>query len=157
RNRTGRLPLRRGPVAAGKAGSSVSRRGPQGPEARGPTMRRILSTLLLSTLLAATASAASAEEWHSEQPRELGISVPVPPGVVGDIEFWAPNRGMLITAGNDAISAGLYAYDGTSWYPYSTVCGGHEGRIAWAGPNDFWTIADQQKGQQTGKPPAEHI
>ena len=43
--------------------------------------------------------------------------------------------------------AGIYAYDGSSWYLYSTVCGGHKGRIAWAGPDDFWTISDQQSGQ----------
>ena len=77
---------------------------------------------------------------------------------IGDVEFWAPNRGMLITAGNGGIPAGLFAYDGTGWYRYSTVCGGHEGRIAWAGPDEFWTISDQPLGQETGKaPPAAHL
>src|SRR5262249_415424 len=31
---------------------------------------------------------------------------------------------------------------------YSTVCGGREGRIAWVGPDDFWTVSDQQPGQE---------
>ena len=45
----------------------------------------------------------------------------------------------------------------TGWYRYSTVCGGHEGRIAWAGPDNFWTISDQPSGQQTGSAPPHHI
>ncbi len=72
---------------------------------------------------------------------------PVPIGYVGDIEFWHPNRGLLITAGNGVVPEGLYAYDGVTWHQLSTVCGGTDGRIAWAGPDDFWTIADQRPGQ----------
>jgi hypothetical protein len=88
--------------------------------------------------------------WHSEQPVAAGIDVPAPLGEIGDIEFWAPNRGVLITPGNEALPAGIYAYDGTGWHLYSTVCGGHDGRIAWAGPDDFWTVSDyatRQEGQ----------
>jgi hypothetical protein len=121
-------------------------------------MRR--ACLLLALLLATAAGAplsASAQEWHSEQPVAAGIGVPVGIGEVGDIEFWAPNEGMLITAGNEGIPAGLFAYDGTGWYRYSTVCGGHEGRIAWAGPDDFWTISDQQAGQETSRALPQHI
>ena len=72
---------------------------------------------------------------------------PLPVGYVGDIEFWAPNRGVLITAGNSVVPAGLYAYDGVNWHQLSTVCGGTDGRIAWAGPDEFWTISDQRPGQ----------
>ncbi len=68
-------------------------------------------------------------------------------GKVGDIAFWSPNRGVLVTAGNGLVSPGVYAYDGVSWHQLSTVCGGHEGRIAWAGPDEFWTISDQRPGQ----------
>jgi hypothetical protein len=70
-------------------------------------------------------------------------------GKVGDISFWAPNRGLLITAGNALVPAGLYAYDGISWHQLSTVCGATDGRIAWAGPDEFWTISDQRFGQVT--------
>jgi hypothetical protein len=76
---------------------------------------------------------------------------PVPLGAVGQISFWAPNRGLLITGGTASeggpVASGLYVYDGVSWHQLSTVCGGGDGRIAWAGPDEFWTIADQRPGQ----------
>lgn len=74
---------------------------------------------------------------------------PVALGRVGDIEFWSPDRGVLITAGNGLVPAGLYAYDGVSWHQLASVCGGSDGRIAWAGPDEFWTISDQRPGQTT--------
>jgi hypothetical protein len=119
-------------------------------------MRRfgLLATLLALSLAPAEPALA---EWRSEQPVAAGVGVPVPLGQVGDVEFWAPNRGVLIAAGNGGVAAGVFAYDGTGWYRYSTVCGGHEGRIAWAGPDEFWTISDQPVGQQTGKAPPQHI
>ncbi len=122
-------------------------------------MRRValLLAFLAAGLGAAAPAAAAAPGWRSEQPVGAGTGVPSEIGEVGDIEFWAPNRGMLITAGNEGVPAGLFAYDGTGWYRYSTVCGGHQGRIAWAGPNDFWTISDQQAGQGTGQAPPQHI
>ena len=120
-----------------------------------------LGVLLSSLALAASslaAPAASAAEWDgSEQPVAPGVGAPALLGQIGDVEFQAPNRGMLITAGTGGSPAGLYAYDGAGWYRYSTVCGGHEGRIAWAGPNEFWTISDQPAGQGTGKAAPQHI
>jgi hypothetical protein len=116
---------------------------------------KLLAALIGAALL--TPAAASAEGWHSAQPAppsppegQNGVGVPVPLGHIGEISFWAPNRGLLITAGNEAIPAGLYYYNGVSWHELSNVCGGADGRIAWAGPDDFWTISDQQTGQQTG-------
>ncbi|HWI71788.1 MAG TPA: hypothetical protein VNT55_07520 [Baekduia sp.] len=99
----------------------------------------ILATLAL--VLVGGAATATAGAWHSEQPLTTGSDVPVPLGQVYDIKFWAPNRGLLITAD------GLWAYDGTGWHRLSTVCGGTNGRIAWAGPLDFWTVSDQPVGQ----------
>ncbi|HEY2536281.1 MAG TPA: hypothetical protein VGI24_04780 [Solirubrobacteraceae bacterium] len=75
----------------------------------------------------------------------------MPLGHIGQISFWAPNRGLLITAGNEAVPAGLYYYNGVAWSELSTVCGGADGRIAWAGPDEFWTVSDQQTGQQLGR------
>lgn len=120
-------------------------------------MRRLPLLLALALLFAAAAGPASAAQtWHSQQP--LGVAgYPALLGAVGDVEFQAPNRGMLITAGNGGVAPGLFAYDGSGWYRYATVCGGEEGRIAWAGPDEFWTISDQQPGQATGKAPAKHI
>lgn len=91
--------------------------------------------------LASGAGAASAADWHSEQPLTADSPVPVALGRVYDIQFWSPNRGALIT------KDGLWAYDGTGWHRLSTVCGGTNGRIAWAGPLDLWTISDQPVGQ----------
>jgi len=116
-------------------------------------MRRGLMTAALAALLtvaAALPAAASGAGWQLEQPSPP----PAPPGVtsvdrplglgtIGDIEFWSPNRGLLITGGNPpAIPAGLWAYDGVVWHLLSTVCGSANGRIAWAGPDEFWTISD---------------
>jgi hypothetical protein len=116
---------------------------------------RTALTLLLAALLLAPSTATAVAEWHSEQPVSApsGVGVPSELGEIGDIEFWAPNRGVLITAGNSGVAPGIFAYDGTGWHRYATVCGGHEGRIAWAGPTEFWTISDQQPGQEL--PPSE--
>jgi hypothetical protein len=110
---------------------------------------------IVATLLAIGAGGARAAEpeWHSEQPVASGIEVPVPFGEVGDIQCWQANRCVLIAAGSGGHSVGagmptgIYAYDGTGWHLYSTVCGGHHGRIAWAGPDEFWTISDQQAAE----------
>ena len=76
---------------------------------------------------------------------------PVPLGAVGQISFWAPNRGLLITGGTSSeggiVPSGIYAYDGVSWHELANVCGGAKGRIAWAGPDEFWTISDQRAGE----------
>lgn len=93
--------------------------------------------------------------WRLEQPQPPpppagvpGSSTPIGLGSTGDIEFWAPNRGVLITAGNGGtIPAGLWAYDGAGWHELSTVCGATDGRIAWAGPDELWTISDGRPGQ----------
>jgi hypothetical protein len=110
--------------------------------------------------------------WRLEQPRPpeppAGVpesSTPIGLGPVGDIEFWAANRGLLITAGSGStIPPGLWAYDGESggkgWHELATVCGATDGRIAWAGPDEFWTISDGRPGQASeangGTPPLEN-
>lgn len=112
--------------------------------------------IFLAALGCGAQRAAAAEAWHSQQPLAPGIETPAEIGEVGDIEFWAPNRGVLITAGNLGVPAGIFAYDGTGWYRYATVCGGRQGRIVWAGPDEFWTISDPQKGQETAREPKSH-
>jgi hypothetical protein len=77
-----------------------------------------------------------------------GSSTPIGLGPIGDIEFWAPNRGVLITAGNGStIRPGLWAYNGETWHQLAIVCGASDGRIAWAGPEEFWTISNGRTGQ----------
>lgn len=122
----------------------------------------------LAVALGAAAPAANAQEgeptasWQLEQPLPPGLpdgeksSVPIGLGRIGDIEFWAPNRGLLITAGNPpSIRPGIWEYDGVSWHELANVCGATEGTIAWAGPEEFWTVSDGRKGQSTaeGNPP----
>ncbi len=93
--------------------------------------------------------------WRLEQPTPPpapagvpGSSTPIGLGRVGDIEFWAPNRGLAITAGNPpTIPPGVWAYNGVQWRELATVCGASDGRIAWAGPDEFWTVSDGRPGQ----------
>jgi hypothetical protein len=125
---------------------------------------------VLSLLLAAIPAAASTQEleegvaWRLEQPPPppppvgvTGSSTPIGLGAVGDVEFEARNRAVLITAGNGStIPAGLWAYNGREWHELANVCGATDGRIAWAGPEEFWTISDGRPGQaanpRTGEP-----
>jgi hypothetical protein len=117
-------------------------------------MRRVATAIALALALLAfalgpaAAGAVEPSEWHSEQPVAAGIEVPVLLGEIGDVECWSANRCLLITAGNGGVPSGIYAYDGIHWYLYSTVCGGHDGRIAWAGPDEFWTVSDQRAGEE---------
>jgi hypothetical protein len=92
--------------------------------------------------------------WRLEQPPPPLLQAgepalaPIGLGNVGDIEFWAPNRGVLITAGSGStIPPGLWTYDGGGWHELANVCGASDGRIAWAGPDEFWTISDGRPGQ----------
>lgn len=113
--------------------------------------------LAASSIAAATASAAAEEATWSglEQPLPPapppGVSpssLPIPLGEVGDIEFWAPNRGLLMTRGNEStVPPGVWAYNGVEWHELATVCGATDGSIAWAGPGEFWTVSDGRAGQ----------
>ena len=114
-----------------------------------------LSVGLLLAACAAAPPAIAAEseqpEWRLEQPLLPGAAWPVPLGKVGDIEFLegAPNRGLLITGGNTpSIEPGIWTYDGERWHELSNQCGAErEGRIAWAGADEFWTVSDGRPGQ----------
>jgi hypothetical protein len=120
----------------------------------------------LAALLAPSPGPALAEEepsWHLEPvlpPHEPGLpeaNTPIGLGRVADIEFWAPNRGLLITAGNSpTIAPGVWAYDGVGWHELSDKCGATDGRIGWAGADEFWTVSDGRPGQaetEGSKPP----
>jgi hypothetical protein len=113
-------------------------------------------------------------EWRLEQPPppaaptgvEGAANVPISLGRIGGIAFWAPDRGALVTAGNGStVKPGVWVYNGTSWHELATVCGASVGSrvsppnptgstapispgfIAWAGPDEFWTISDGRTGQ----------
>ncbi len=90
------------------------------------------------------ARAADPAIWRLEQPLPPeGVPFKVPLGDPGDLSFWAPNRGLLTVAGNDAIPRGIFSWNGRSWHQLATVCGGtgDTARIAWAGPREFWVVS----------------
>jgi hypothetical protein len=99
-------------------------------------------------------------EWRVEQPPPPAPAPGVEPsdtpiglGKIGDVEFWEPNRGALITAGNGTtIKPGVWFYNGAGWRELATVCGAGDGTIAWAGPDEFWTISDGRPGQAVASP-----
>jgi hypothetical protein len=127
------------------------------------SMRRLQLVLLSAVAALTLASACSyaradTPSWQFERvlpPRQAGESTeahlaraPIGLGKIGDIEFFAPNRGLLITEGNPpSVPAGLWAYDGREWHELANVCGATDGRIAWAGPDEFWTVSDGRPGQ----------
>jgi hypothetical protein len=126
-------------------------------------MQRILALLgMVCIALAGASTGAQADEGGTQwtfapasapppPPGEPAAGYPVPLGEIGDIEFWQPNRGVLITGGDPgsdpAVPAGVYAYNGVDWHQLASVCGGAKGRIVWAGPNEFWTISDKRSFQ----------
>lgn len=73
-----------------------------------------------------------------------GSQFKVPLGAPGDLQFFAPNRGLLAVEGNASIPRGLFSWNGERWRQLSTVCGGpgDTTRIAWAGPREFWTVTE---------------
>jgi hypothetical protein len=96
-------------------------------------------------MLAPGESRAADPIWRLEQPPPpAGAPFKVPLGAPGDLQFWAPNRGLLSIEGNDTIPRGLYSWDGQSWHQLATVCGGpgDTARIAWAGPTEFWAVSE---------------
>jgi hypothetical protein len=120
------------------------RRGRAGVPAGGKTWLLVLATTIaLGTLaggLLTPGSARAEASWRLEQPPPpAGGAFKVPLGTPDDLEFYAPNEGLLSLEGN-----GLFFWNGRSWHQLSTVCGGSGGvsRIAWAGPDEFWTITE---------------
>jgi hypothetical protein len=125
--------------------------------------------LVLLALAAApnVASATEAPQWHLEQPPppppKPGVErspVPVGLGHVGDIAFLERNLALLSTRGNgDTIKPGVWAYNGAGWHEIASECGATDGRVAWAGPEDFWTVSDGRPGQASNSegllPPLE--
>jgi hypothetical protein len=126
--------------------------------ARNTVLLLVAALALAGTLTAGslTSSArASGLEWRLEQPKPpppapgvQGSETPVGLGRVGDIEFLKPNLGLLITAGNGStVPPGVWVYNGEGWHELARVCGATDGRIAWAGPTEFWTVSDGRPGQ----------
>ncbi len=100
---------------------------------------------VLVAILLAPVKAPAEPIWRLEQPPPPeGAPFKVPLGAPGDLEFWAPNRGLLTVEGNATIPRGIYSWDGQGWHQLATVCGGpgDTARIAWAGPREFWVVSE---------------
>jgi hypothetical protein len=41
----------------------------------------------------------------------------------------------------------VWAYNGVRWHELANVCGATNGRVAWSGPEEFWTVSDGRPGQ----------
>jgi hypothetical protein len=94
---------------------------------------------------AGTSIARAAGSWQLDQPPPpAGAAFKVPLGTPGDMEFYAANEGLLSVQGNAVVAPGLFFWNGRDWHQLSTVCGGagEASRIAWAGPDEFWTITE---------------
>ena len=116
---------------------------------RRPPARRTAAVVGVAAAAALVpAAAADAADWRAYPlPAPPGGAFSVPVGHVGDLSFWAPNRGLMTVGGNSGVEAGLYSWDGESWHQLSTVCGGGvNSRVAWAGPTEFWTITTPSVG-----------
>lgn len=93
---------------------------------------------------AAPSLAAASSSWRLAQPPPpQGAPFKTALGPPGDLQFWAANRGLLGVEGNSLIARGIYYFNGEQWRPLAVVCGGSADtmRIAWAGPDEFWTVS----------------
>jgi hypothetical protein len=110
--------------------------------------RRLVASLAgfaASLLLVPAAAQAGTASWRLEQPAPpAGVPFKVPLGRPDDMEFYAPNEGLLSVEGNAVVPAGLFFWNGRDWHQLATVCGGagEVSRIAWAGPDEFWVITE---------------
>jgi hypothetical protein len=110
-------------------------------------LRRFAAGVLIAAVIASagTGVARAAGSWQLDQPAPPpGAAFKVPLGTPDDMEFYAPNEGLLSVQGNAVVSGGLFFWNGRDWHQLSTVCGGsgEASRIAWAGPDEFWTITE---------------
>jgi hypothetical protein len=114
-----------------------------------------MSRALLGFLaaLALGAGPAAAADWEPyPMPPPPGGEFNTPAGYPGDLDFWAPNRGLMTVGGTNAVPEGLYSWDGRDWHQLAIVCGGGTAaRIAWAGPREFWTITRPSLPRRQGE------
>jgi hypothetical protein len=110
-------------------------------------LRRLAAGVLIAAAIASAGATSARGEatWRLEQPAPpAGAAFKVPLGTPDDMEFYAPNEGLLSVQGNAVVAPGLFFWNGHDWHQLSTVCGGsgEASRIAWAGPDEFWTITE---------------
>lgn len=100
--------------------------------------------VLVLLALGCPVKANGAPSWRLAQPDPPeGAPFKVALGAPADLQFWAPNRGLLAVEGNSLVPRGLFYWNGVRWRQLATVCGGSAQtmRVAWAGPDEFWTVS----------------
>lgn len=110
-------------------------------------MKSLAAGVLIAAAIASVGPGVARGEatWRLEQPAPpAGARFKVPLGTPDDMQFLSPNEGLLSVEGNAAVPTGLFFWNGVAWHQLSTVCGGsgEASRIAWAGPEEFWTITE---------------
>lgn len=110
-------------------------------------MRSLAAGVLIAVAIASVGPGVARGEatWRLEQPAPpAGARFKAPLGTPDDMQFLAPNEGLLSVEGNAVVPTGLFFWNGRAWHQLSTVCGGsgEASRIAWAGPDEFWTITE---------------
>jgi hypothetical protein len=110
-------------------------------------LRSLAAGALIAAAIASVGAATARAQatWRLEQPAPpAGARFKVPLGIPDDLEFYAPNEGLLSVEGNAVVPTGLLFWNGRAWSQLATVCGGsgEASRIAWAGPDEFWTITE---------------
>ncbi len=111
--------------------------------ARRPLRVGLAALVTLVALLLGAAQASAEAQWQLEQPAPpAGARFKVPLGRPGDLQFFAPNAGLLSVEGNATVPRGLLFYDGRGWHQLSTVCGdtADTSRVAWASADEFWVV-----------------
>jgi hypothetical protein len=103
------------------------------------------AALVAGTVLAAPAAAAPEWQFHPlvfpDDPTTL-----MELGPPGDLQFrpGSNNRALLTIEGAGSFPRpGIFTFDGVDWKPLAEVCNTRalNARIAWAGPSEFWAIA----------------
>lgn len=110
-------------------------------------MKSLAAGVLIAAAIASVGPGVARGEatWRLEQPAPpAGARFKAPLGTPDDMQFLAPNEGLLSVEGNAVVPTGLFFWNGRAWHQLSTVCGGsgEASRIAWAGPDEFWTITE---------------
>lgn len=81
-------------------------------------MRSLAVGALIAAAIASVGAATARAEasWRLEQPAPpAGATFKVPLGTPDDMEFYAPNEGLLSVEGNAVVPAGLFFWNGRAW------------------------------------------
>lgn len=105
-------------------------------------------------------NALAAASWSNYPlPRTSAFEQPL--GQPTALSCWSANACILLTMDSSSFTNGVFAFTGdtasavSGWKQYATVCGQGDAtsgyaRVAWAGPNEFWTLTTPSSPWNTG-------